>query len=105
MNRLPRTLGGATTGGSGTTLEQTQALRRVLMESIERLKPEDASPNSPAALQYQILREEYLDGLPNREILIRHSVSESTFHRNRRDAIAAVARELQERERQIALAG
>jgi hypothetical protein len=103
IGRLPRTLDAAIPQGIGTALEQAQALRRTLVESIERLKPESASLDSPAALQYQILREEYLDGLPNREILIRHNVSESTFHRNRREAIAAVAWELQERERRPAL--
>jgi hypothetical protein len=102
MRRLPRTLAGA--APDLTTLEQAQTLRGVLVESIERLKPGDTAPNSPGALQYQILREEYLDGLPNREILIRHSVSESTFHRNRREAIAAVARDLREREQHVTLA-
>jgi N-terminal 7TM region of histidine kinase len=98
MDRLPLTLSATSRSGGGTTLEQAQALRKILVESIERLKPEGASSNSPAALQYEILHEEYLEGLPNREILIRHSVSESTFHRNRREAIAAVARDMQERE-------
>lgn len=84
-----------------TPLEQARTLRETLVAAIDRLKPGDAAPNrrgSPAALQYHILREEYVQGLPNRQIMTRHSVSESTFHRHRREAIAILARELAEQE-------
>ena len=75
-------------------------MREVLARAIERLKPPDRAPalGAPEALQYHILREEYLLGLPNTQILTRHSISEGTFHRHRRRAIAILARELEQEE-------
>lgn len=102
--RIPRSLrlAGESSGDTGradaTTLQRAQSLRSVLCGAIERLKPADMTMNSPGALQYTILHEEYLLGLPNKEIIHRHSVSESTFHRHRREAIAILTRELLEQE-------
>jgi hypothetical protein len=104
--RIPTTLDGATreTMGRGlqdvTPLERAQALRSVLVSGIERLKPidDDVGPESPAALQYNILREEYLQGLLNKQIMVRHSISEGTFNRNRRQAIAMLAEEIERQE-------
>jgi hypothetical protein len=59
---------------------------------------QDRSRGAPSALQYNILREEYLLGKPNNQIIARHRISESTFHRNRREAIAILARDLMRRE-------
>ena len=41
----------------------------------------------------------YLQGLLNKQIMARHSISEGTFHRNRRQAILTLARELENQER------
>jgi hypothetical protein len=109
LGRLPHTLRDArsTSGihsGEPTALEQAQALREVLVAAIERLKPLDGDHGigSPAALQYNILREEYLQGLLNKQIMTRHSISEGTFNRNRRQAIWTLAQELQSREERLA---
>jgi len=104
--RLPGTVAAAaeTKGMSSpealTPLQRAQLLRESLLQAIERLKPAgDAGPLlSPGAVQYEILREEYLLGRPNKQIMTRLNVSESTFHRNRRDAIAILARELANQE-------
>jgi hypothetical protein len=104
--RLPRTLaavralGGDGKSGAATPLEQAQAVRELLAQAIDRLKPPDRAPalGAPEALQYHILREAYLLGLPNTQIMTRHSVSEGTFHRNRRQAIAILAQELAREE-------
>lgn len=105
MERIPLTIAAACGESDGnaagsTPLERARALREVLVSAIERLKPADDDVRifAPAALQYNILREEYLLGLLNKQIMIRHSISEGTFHRNRRQAIWSLARELQERE-------
>jgi hypothetical protein len=106
IDRLPRTLAAARaregSGGSNgaTPLVQAQALRDVLAAAIERLRPtdQDRHRGAPGALQYNILREEYLLGKPNNQIITRHGISESTFHRNRREAIAILARDLMRRE-------
>jgi hypothetical protein len=89
-----------------TPLEQARATREVLLDAIERLKPSDGEtgPESPAALQYHILREEYLLGHLNKQIMTRHALSEGTFHRNRRQAIRTLAQELMSQEERLASA-
>jgi hypothetical protein len=111
IDRLPRTLAAAAALGrdgelpgqarEATPLEQARAVREVLAEAIERLKPPDGVPE---ALQFHILREEYLLGRPNKQIMTRHSISEGTFHRNRRRAIAVLAVELARQEEQLPIA-
>ena len=120
VERLPRTLAAVrarhmvAAGGRPSTLdtavsdvptplEQAQALRTALVEAIERLKPRDpdATPGAPAALQYYVLHEAYVLGLPTRAITTRRGISESTFHRNRREAVAILARELARQEERL----
>ena len=98
-----RALSNGTSQPELTPLEQAQALRDLLISTIDQLKPldGDVSIGSPGALQYHILREEYLQGLLNKQIMARHNISEGTFHRNRRQAIATLAQELQLRERSL----
>jgi hypothetical protein len=105
IGRVPRTLAARAGGGDPTTVETTplgraRAVRELLVEAIERLKPPDPdlARDAPAALQHGILREEYVLGMPNKQIMTRRGISESTFHRNRRAAIAILARELAKQE-------
>lgn len=108
IGRIPRSLAAVAaadaTATEATPLQQARALREVLAEAIERLKPpdRDLGREAPAALQYHILREEYLLGMPNKQIMARHGISESTFHRNRRAAIAILAREMGKQEELLA---
>lgn len=106
IDRLPHTLA-ATSAGLGdeltsdsTPLRQAQILREVLNSAIQRLRPAtgDIRPGSPEALQYSILHEAYVRGTSTASIMARHSIAESTFHRHRRDAVQAVARDLTRRE-------
>ena len=75
-------------------------MRSALIATVERMKPieDGVGPESPAALQYRILQEEYLQGLLNKQIMTRHSISEGTFNRNRRQAIRMLAEELAKQE-------
>jgi hypothetical protein len=87
---------------SATPLERASALRSVLEQAIERLRPAGArpSPGSSAIggwLHYLVLREAYVDGRPNKQIMQRYAVSEGTFHRARRRAIDAVASDVASR--------
>ena len=106
--RLPRTLaahrGEDPAAGPPAPLEQARILRAVLVEEIERLRPAGsaAKPGDPVALQHLILRDEYVLEKPNKQIMIRHSLSEGTFNRNRREAILGLARELGEWETRLA---
>lgn len=115
--RLPRTLtevlrhdpdaggeaiNGATMPAALTPLERARALRTVLVRAIERLKPpDDGAPGSPASLQFHILHEAYLLGRPNKQIMVRRGISESTFHRQRREAISVLSRDLIKQESRL----
>jgi hypothetical protein len=81
-----------------TLLEQSHALRDVLVEAIERLNVGDKDATAQA-LQYHILREEYVLGMSTKHIMARHAISESTFHRYRHEAVRVLAAELATRER------
>ncbi len=87
-----------------TPLEQAQALREVLTRAVEQLKLADGKTAAVGAqaLQYSILREEYVLGRPNKQIMMRLSIGEGTFNRNRREGIQVLARELREREALLA---
>ena len=94
-----RTAADGQSPAQATPLEQAQALRQVLVDAIQKLKPPQGDEAGTAqGLQYHILHEEYVVGRPNHAIMTRLSISESTFHRQRRDAIAAVAHELMVQE-------
>ncbi|MBV9544380.1 MAG: hypothetical protein JOY61_08370, partial [Chloroflexi bacterium] len=86
----------------GSPLERAAVLRSELEQAIERLRPSGARP-SPAGgvvggwLHYLVLREAYLDGRPNKQIMQRYTLSEGTFHRARRRAIDAITLDLAQR--------
>ena len=86
-------------------LGEAQSLREVIISAIDQLKPPTGAigASAPEALQYYILHEEYVLKKPTSYIITRYSLSESTFHRNRRAAVSAVARHLETQEELIAL--
>jgi hypothetical protein len=82
-----------------TPLERAQILRELLVIAIDRLKPVGVSAGaSTEAIQYHVLREEYVLAKPTSFIMTNLSISESTFHRARRAAILAIARDLSHQE-------
>jgi hypothetical protein len=92
----------ATASYTGTPLERAAALRNELEQAIERLRPAGARPSPGSSsiggwLHYLVLREAYLDGRPNKQIMQRYALSEGTFHRARRRAIDALTLELAQR--------
>lgn len=71
------------------------ALRTVLQEAIQRLRPEgEPSLESSAWVLYNILEMKFLRGRKIRQIARRLSISESDFYRKQRLAVGAVARQL-----------
>jgi len=91
--------------GELTPLEQARALRRLVNDAIQQLNSGAADSVvgcGPDTLQFQILAKEYLQELPTRAIALRHSISESTLYRYRREAIQILARELQWQEESLA---
>lgn len=83
-------------------LEQTSpahALRTVLNEAIERMRPEGERQMTTAEwLLYNILELKFIRGLKVREIAGRLAMSESDLYRKQRVAIAEVARALADLE-------
>ena len=98
--RLPRTLSAFSDShpdrhADATPLHQARALRAALIACIERLKDAGGVGATDAGhVRYVILYDEYVLGRPNNQIMTRYSISESTFHRYRREAIRALASEL-----------
>ncbi len=77
-----------------------KAIRSVLLQAIERLKPEGArSMTSAEWLIYNILDLRFVQGYRIRDIVARLAVSESDFYRKQRVAIEQVAETLAQMER------
>jgi hypothetical protein len=93
----------ATIALDGTALERAVLLRTEMQEALERLRPPGAPPTpgaseGPAAwLHYLVLHEAYVQGRPNKLIMQRYYISESTFHRARRRAVDTIALDLYQR--------
>lgn len=76
-----------------------QALRAVLNQAIERLRPEgERKMTTPEWLLYNILEMKFIRGLKMRDIAGRLAMSESDLYRKQRVAIAEVARALADLE-------
>ncbi len=80
-----------------------KALRAVLKEAIESLKPEARQPTGSLEwMIYNILEMRYLQGKSPREVAGRLSISESDLYRKQRIAIEQVSKILAEMERREA---
>jgi hypothetical protein len=104
--RVPRTLVAALRRqgeklDGETSLDAARQLRTVVVEAIERLKPVEAE-GTAQALQYHVLREEYVLGRTITAIALNHSVSEQTVFRRRREAIEALAVDIRQHEASLA---
>lgn len=89
------------TPGQITHLDCGKIVHEVLIETLERMCPEDNISRDPPPREwypYLILRDAYLEEIPNRDIMLRLYISEGTFNRTRRSAIRSVARALGEIE-------
>ena len=76
-------------------VERGKHLQELLMSSIESLKPAEKRPPEPLPriwYNYAVLYDAYMEGVQNREIMMRLYISEGTFNRTRRNAIRGLAR-------------
>jgi len=81
--------------------EPTKALRLVLGDAIERLRPDGTQDlNMPEWLLYNIIEMRFIQGRKVREIANRLVMSESDLYRKQRVAIGQLARVLTEMEQQ-----
>ncbi len=79
--------------------DPTKALRLVLGQAIERMRPEgNPDLSAPEWLLYNILEMRFIQGRKVREIADRLAISESDLYRKQRVAIGQVARVLTEME-------
>jgi hypothetical protein len=81
----------------GTHLDRGKALNLALVAAIEKLRPAGIEPRELPSREwhaYLIMRDAYIHGESNRDIMSRLYVSEATFHRTRRSALRAVTKAL-----------
>jgi len=84
----------------------TNALRAILQDAIERVRPEGERRFTGEWILYNILEMKFMEGRKVREIAIRLSMSEADLYRKQRVAIEAVAKaiaamEIEAREEQL----
>lgn len=92
------------TQGEVTSLDRGRTVHEVLLEAVNKLRPDSSPPRTPPPREwhpYLILRDAYLEELSNRDIMQRLYISEGTFNRTRRAAIRSIARTLGEMEAAI----
>jgi len=91
-----RIVGDATRAQGGN---RTQALRTVLNEAIERLRPTgERKMTATEWILYNILELKFIRGLRARDVAGRLAMSESDLYRKQRVAIAEVAKALTDLE-------
>jgi hypothetical protein len=78
----------------------TQALRSVLREAIERIRPEGQRKTTGEWLLYNILEMKFLQGQKVRDIAMRLAVSEADFYRKQRLALEEAAAAIAQMERE-----
>ncbi len=84
-----------------THLDRGKALNMALIAAVEKLRPVGNEPRELPPREwhpYCVLRDAYLRGDSNRDIMSKLYVSEATFHRTRRGALRAVTKALFEME-------
>jgi predicted DNA-binding protein (UPF0251 family) len=84
---------------AATHLDRGRALNAALVAAVEKLRPAGVEPCELPPREwhpYLVLRDAYVRGDSNRDIMSRLYVSEATFHRTRRSALRAVAKALYE---------
>jgi len=82
-----------------TYIERGKLVHDVLLEALEKMKPESEVPPEPIPREwfpYIILHDAYVDEVQNRDIMSKLYISEGTFNRTRRAAIRSLARTLAE---------
>jgi hypothetical protein len=87
-----------------THIERGKAVRQVLVDAVETLRPTRERPAEPLPREwysYAVLHDAYIEGVPNREIMARLYISEGTFNRSRQKALRGIARFLMEKQESI----
>jgi hypothetical protein len=91
---------------ASSQIECGKQLNKLLIESIESLRPAEKRPPEPLPrvwYSYAVLHDAYVEEVPNREIMARLYISEGTFNRTRRNALRGLARMLVEKKNNAAV--
>ncbi|MBI5033988.1 MAG: GAF domain-containing protein [Chloroflexi bacterium] len=88
---------------SGGFIERGKVLGEILVQALNQLRPDSTPPNKKDVPSrewhpFLILHDSYVLDEPNRDIMSRLFISEGTFNRTRRRALASVAKALAEME-------
>ena len=78
--------------------DASQAVRSVLRDAVERLRPEGERRFTTEWLLYNILEMKFLQGRKVREVAQRLALSEANFYRKQRVALEEVVRVLLDME-------
>jgi hypothetical protein len=78
------------------------ALRAVLLQALERIRPEGQRKFTGDWLLYNILEMKFLQGRRVRDVALRLAVSEADLYRKQRVALEEVARAIYQMEREAA---
>jgi hypothetical protein len=84
-----------------THLDRGRALYHILVDTLEKLRPEGQRPRDPIPREwhpYVILHDAYVEDKPNRDIMAQLYIGEGNFNRARRAGLRALTRLLEERE-------
>jgi hypothetical protein len=81
-------------------MNPANALRSILREAIEKVKPEGERRFTGEWILYNILEMKFLEGRKVREVALRLAMSEADLYRKQRVAIEAVTKAIQEMETQ-----
>lgn len=77
---------------AGETLHYSQSLKRVLLESIQAMRPGQTTPQtSPDWRAYYILELRFVEGLGAKETRTRLVISKSLYYREQKRALHAVS--------------
>jgi hypothetical protein len=82
-----------------THVDRGKVVHLILLEAIEKLRPDTDQPGYPANRtwwQYLILYKAYVEDIQNREIMALLNISDGTFNRARRSALRAITQLLKE---------
>jgi hypothetical protein len=77
-----------------------KALRGILREAIEQVRPEGERRFTAEWMLYNILELKFLQGRKVRDVALKLAMSEADLYRKQRVAIEAVAEAIAERERE-----
>jgi hypothetical protein len=78
------------------------ALRSILRQAMERVRPEGDRRFTGDWVLYNILEMKFLEGRKVRDVALRLAMSEADLYRKQRVAIEAVAKAIAEMEREAA---